>query len=111
MGEENIETPRPRSPERRGQHCIKHAKVTKELIDLCHKASKKVDLGLNEWMCDALRREAERVLQLPVIPDVRESLYDVAQRLDRLEQQIVPGDKKDGSSGSLIGRFFGPKNG
>lgn len=108
MSDEILPEDKPKRGEQRGQHCIKHAKVTKELIALCRNAARKADLGLNEWMCDALQREAERTLGLPVIADVRESLMDIAQRLDRLEHGVPPGaETKD--SGGFFGRILGPK--
>lgn len=107
----------PKRPERRGQWCIKHEKVTDELRDLTRLAARQGGKGINEWCCDALLAAARHQLGMDPLPDTKETLVEMLQRLVRIEEKIEaatpahPEGEPPPQPGGLLGRVFGKKPG
>jgi hypothetical protein len=97
-----------RRQEKRGQKTIKHEKMTDELWGLAIKAGKRLEVGVNEWVCDVMGQEAERQLGMDPPPMTREALAQILKRLDAIERRL-PGDKGASDGPCLLGRLFSEK--
>jgi hypothetical protein len=86
----------PRRPEKRGQKTIKHEKMTEELWSLAIRAAKRLGIGVNEWVCDVMRSEAERQLGMEPPPPAREALAQILRRLDDIERNQPRGGVPEG---------------
>lgn len=102
--------------DRRGQRTIKHEKMTDELWALCQRAAKRLGVGVNEWVCDTIQREAERELGMEPPPPTREALALILKRLDEREgaapappPPTQEGEAKPEPRPGVLGRIFGGK--
>lgn len=84
---------RTRKAEPRGQWCIKHAKMTEELKDLCWQAADKAKVGVNEWAADALRAHARYELSLDGTDNQEDTLIEILARLDRIDKALLPANQ------------------
>lgn len=91
MGKPEDDPSGPRRLEKRGQRSIKHEKMTDELWSLAQLAAKRLGVGVNEWVCDVMRSEAERQLGEDPPPPTRDALAEIIQRLDAIERSVAGG--------------------